>query len=76
MGLKVSAVRDCSIELFNERGHWLIFAVDELRLAIPDRLLERVGGPQPSPEEASLLVQEGFNVARAHALEHRLVGPS
>ena len=33
MGLKVSAVRDFSIELVNELGHWLIFAVDELSIA-------------------------------------------
>ena len=76
MGLKVSAVRDCSIELVNERGHWLIFTVDELRMTVPNSHPERVGGPQPSLEEAFLLVQEGFDLARAHALEHRLVSPS
>lgn len=75
MGLKVSAVRDCSIELVNELGHWLIFAVDELRMAVPNGHLERVGGPQSSPDEAFLLVQEGFDLARAHALEHRLMSP-
>ena len=76
MGLKVSAVRDFSIELVNEHGHWLIFAVDELRLTAPDGRVERIGGPEPSPEEAFLLVQEGFDLARAHALEHRLVNPT
>ena len=76
MGLKVSAVRDFSIELVNELGHWLIFAVDELSMTIPDRRPERIGGPEPSPEEAFLLVQEGFDIARAHALEHRLVSPT
>ncbi len=45
MGLRVSAVRDRSIELVNEHGHWLIFAVDELRSAVPNRHPERVGGP-------------------------------
>ncbi len=73
MGLKISAVRDCSIELVNERGHWLIFTVDELHLDVPDGHPERIGGPRASPEEAYLLVQEGFELARAHALEHRLV---
>lgn len=76
MGLEVSAVRDQSIELVNEHGHWLIFGIDELRMSVPDRQPERVGGPEPSLEEAFLLVQEGFDLARAHALEHRLVSPS
>ncbi len=76
MGLRVSAVRDCSIELVNERGHWLIFTVDELCSAGPHRHPERIGGPQPSPEEAFLLVQEGFDLARAHAMAHRLVSSS
>ena len=73
MGLKVSAVRDCSVELVNEHGHWLIFAIDELRMDVPEVRLERVGGPSPLPEEAFTLVREGFELARAHALAHRLV---
>ena len=63
MGLKVSAVRDCSIELVNERGHWLVFAVDELSMDIPDRRPERVGGPEP-------LAGRGFS-ARTRRLRHR-----
>ena len=72
MGPKLSAVRDCSFKLVNERGHRPIFAV-ELRMDVSEGHPERIDGPRSSPEKAHLLMQEGLELAYAHALKHRLV---